>query len=69
MKAYQFNLTCPNCGGDLEHEAGGTSDGWETRAIAVCGACSARVLVHVDLSVLNPSALGKHAQLAKARAR
>lgn len=36
MNGYRFHLTCPRCGGDVEHVASGTSSGVDTRAVVRC---------------------------------
>lgn len=36
MNGYRFDVTCPRCGGALEHVASGTSNGRETQAVVRC---------------------------------
>lgn len=36
MTGYEFELSCPNCGAEVEHVAGATSTGHDTTAICQC---------------------------------
>lgn len=48
---YRFALTCPRCGGELAHVAGGSRHGWQQAAAAKCPSCHLRYLVNVTVSL------------------
>lgn len=50
MTGYTLNLTCPRCGGPLDHQAGGTTDGWQTRAVVRCAPCGDQLVIEVRIS-------------------
>lgn len=41
---YRFEVSCPQCGGDLAHQAAGRPDIVSTRAIARCASCGPMLL-------------------------
>ena len=51
MNGYSFNLSCPNCGGELRHIASGSRRPWQQAAMARCkGPCRRDLLVCVEIS-------------------
>ena len=50
MSGYRFGLSCPACGGPLKHQAGGTTNGWDTRAVALCQHCCDQIVIEVRIS-------------------
>lgn len=53
MHGYTLGLSCPYCGCDVAHEAGGKSNGWETRAVARCSSCRAQLVIQVSMVCTN----------------
>lgn len=48
-KPWSFTVTCPYCGGPLEHLADGATTTWHTRALATCTECDATIILHVEI--------------------
>lgn len=49
MKSYAVDLSCPRCGGEVVHVAGGRPSLFETRAVARCVACRSELVVVVQV--------------------
>lgn len=49
MTAYTFHLDCPECGGDVDHQASGRPAIVAARAVATCRRCAATLLVEVTV--------------------
>lgn len=71
--AYGLDLTCPYCGGDVEHRADGSTTGWSTSTVVTCTECKTSLIVsaqvtaagHVRTAARNAA---RSEQLAEARA-
>ena len=46
---YLAALTCPYCGGEIEHVAAGVTTTWAANALVECLECAAAVVVAVKL--------------------
>jgi hypothetical protein len=46
---YAFELSCPQCGGEVEHVSSGCPDIVSARAIAKCLRCLATLLLEVTV--------------------
>lgn len=53
MNGYRVTLTCPFDGAELNHEAGGATNGWTARSIARCPECNAQLLVEMTVRCAN----------------
>ena len=51
--SYSFRVTCPECGGPVEHVTSGTSTGRDTRAVIACTTCRRVELVTVTLATIS----------------
>lgn len=69
MNGYTFDFTCPDCGSDLVHQAGGKSNGMLTQATCGCTVCAREFLVRVVVErigiVKEKSSFPKHSQAPK----
>lgn len=46
---YAFALSCPQCGGEVEHVSSGRPDVVSTRAVARCAGCAVTLLIEVTV--------------------
>jgi hypothetical protein len=69
VNGYTFDFTCPDCGSDLVHQAGGKSNGMLTQATCGCTVCAREFLVRVVVErigiVKEKSPFPKHSQAPK----
>ena len=69
MNGYTFDFTCPDCGSDLVHQAGGKSNGMLTQATCGCTVCAREFLVRVVVErigiVKEKVPFPKHSQMPK----
>lgn len=68
MTGWQFTLTCPYDGEPIEQVALGTSNGWETRAVARCTGCGTQLLLQVTVTAPNGGRRMTPARLAQLEA-
>lgn len=59
MKHWTVQVTCPECGGLLEHIADGRPDGWTARAVARCTGCEREWKAELTLSRVTQGRIGR----------
>ncbi len=53
---YRFALTCPQCGGEVDHVTSGVVyELRDTRAVSFCAHCRRRWIVAVTLTAASPT--------------
>ena len=57
MTGYRFTVTCPKCGGPVDHTAAGISDGFRTQTVANCPPCRTTWRICVELRDVQADAI------------
>lgn len=47
--AYTFDITCPLCGGGIQHITGSRGSSWQAKAVTECSGCGAQFVIAAEL--------------------